>query len=545
MIFAFADCTLDTALFELRRAGEIVPVEPQVFELLALLVRERGRVVTKDEILDEVWHGRIVSEAALSSRIKAARRAIGDDGGAQRLIRTVHRRGFRFIAEAREDLAASPPCAGIPAAPPATAPGPPGGETAYSADPARAAEAFAQPLLDRPAIAVLPFSDATGDGQDSYLADGLTDEVIAALSAWRVFPVISRNTAFRFRGAGQTAQEAGSATGARYLVTGRLVRDGPRVRLWAALIDAAEDRQLWSGRFNRSADEIFDMEEELAAEVVSVLEPEMHNAEFQRVMRKRPENMTAWDLAMRAAWHVNRMTPADLDAAEDLARRALDLDPAWSYPHALIAVAAFQRAMRAWSGQAAETAFVETLAEAQRALEVDRNLWMAHALAGVGELWTHRHYERALDHVCRAIQLNPSAAWCYHFCGCISGFAGDLETAATHGARVFRVDPAYPYTAVVEADLSLWSMLSDDLDGAVRHIERALEWDPDYGRGWQRYVALHGLRGDRESSGRGIARLRELKQPINRDYIASTYPFRKPEHAALFFTGLRKAGVNV
>ncbi|MCP1335561.1 winged helix-turn-helix domain-containing protein [Futiania mangrovi] len=535
MIHAFEDITLDTALFELRRAGDVVPVEPQVFELLALLVRERGRVVTRDEILDVVWNGRIVSDAALSSRIKAARRAIGDDGERQRLIRTVRGRGFRFLGDVR--VAALPAAVAAPALPPE-------GE-GDGADPARAAEALSLPLLDRPAIAVLPFSDATGDGQDNYLADGLTDEVIAALSAWRVFPVISRNTAFRFRGAGQTAQEAGSATGARYLVTGRLVRDGPRVRLWAALIDAAEDRQLWSGRFNRAADQIFDLEEELAAEVVSVLEPEMHNAEFQRVMRKRPENMTAWDLAMRAAWHVNRMTPADLDAADDLARRAVDLDPAWSYPHALIAVAAFQRAMRAWSGAAAETAFVETLAEAQRALEVDRNLWMAHALAGVGELWTHRHYDRALAHVYRAIQLNPSAAWCYHFCGCIAGFAGDLDVALAQGRRVFRVDPAYPYTAVVEADLALWSMLSDDLGEASLHIERALQWDPDYGRGWQRYVALHGLRGDRESSGRGIARLRALDQPVSRDYLASTYPFRNPEHAAVFFTGLRRAGVNV
>lgn len=537
MIYAFDSFTLDTGQYELRRGQEHVAVEPQVFELLALLVAASDRLVTRDEIVERVWNGRIVSEAAVSSRIKAARRAIGDDGSAQRLIRTVQRRGFRFIGTVREvaPAAVEAPASEVGLTPPA------------AISPAHAArtEALAAELMARPAIAVLPFADATDGAGASYMADGVTDEVIAALSAWRCFPVISRNTAFRYRGTTHTAPEIGRLTGARYLLTGTLQRSVAQVKLTAALVDAADDRQLWSGRFVRPLDEIFLLEEELAGEVVATLEPEIRNAEVQRVLRKAPGDLTAWDLAMRAAWHANHSSIADYDAAEALAGEAAVRVPGWSFPMALIAFVKFQRAMRGWSKAEARTAFAETLAAARAALRIDGSSWMAHALAGVGELWTNLHYARALDHVHRAIQLNPSACWGYHFCGCISGFSGDLQAAVSHQSRVFTVDPAYPYTAVIEADLAMWRMLDGDLDAALRHATRCLEWDPAYGRGLQRLVALHGLRGDRGAAGHGLARLAELEMPIDRDSLIASYPFRDPAHRATFFRGLRQAGVNL
>jgi len=536
MIYEFEDFTLDTGLFELRRGGAPVPVEPQVFELLALLVARHDSVVGKDDILDTVWNGRFVSDAALSSRIKAVRQALGDSGAEQRLIRTVHRRGFRFVGAVRERCEASQ-----------IGPSPNGTEILAPARTGATGETemIAEALMERPAIAVLPFHDATDGAGGSYLADGLTEELIAALSAWRWFPVISRNTSFRYRGDMQTAPEIGRVIGARYLVTGSLQRAGDSIRVNAALVDTVEDRQLWSASFRRGLRDVFEVEEEIAHEVVNTLEPEVHTAEVQRIMRKAPDDTCAWDLAMRAAWHANRSSVTDFDEAERLAGEASALDPAWSFPLSLIAMARFQRAMRSWSSSAAHTAFADTLEAACRALEVDRNSWMAHALAGVGELWTNLHYDRALDHIQQAIKLNPSAAWCYHFGGCICGFAGELDTAIAHQSRVFRVDPAYPYTAVVEADLALWSMLADDLDRSLAHINRSVEWDPAYGRGWQRFVSLHGLRGDREQSDRGLRRLAELKQPVDRDYMITTYPFRDPAHRETFFRGLRLAGINL
>lgn len=537
MIYAFEEYTLDTRLYELRRGPEPVAVEPQVFGLLALLLSGRGRVVTKDEILEEVWQGRIVSEAALSSRIKAARRAIGDDGTAQRLIRTVQRRGFRFVGMVQEIVEPSaaqvqpqPAAAFLPTSQPREA---------------ERAELIAGALLERPAIAVLPFHDTTDGAGSSYLADGITEEVIAELSAWRWFPVISRNTAFRHRGSSLTAPEIGRAVGARYLLTGSLQRSGTRLKLNAALIDAEADRQLWSGRFLRDLEEVFLLEEELAQEVVGTLEPQLREAEVQRILHKAPGDLNAWDLAMRAAWHASRTSAADYDAAEKLASEAAGRQPGWCFPYALLAFVKFQRAMRSWSRADARTAFAETLGAARQALDIDSGSWLAHALAGVGELWTNLHYDRALDHVNRAIQLNPSACWTYHFCGCISGFAGNLETAVTQQRRVYKVDPVYPYTAVIEADLALWTMLSGRLDEAGRHLDLSLQWDPAYGRALQRLVAFGGLLGERDTAARGLARLAELGLPLDRDYLVSSYPFRDPAHRETFFRGLRQAGINL
>lgn len=526
MIYAFEDCTLDTELYELRRDGARAAVEPQVFDLLCLLIENRARVLGRDEIFSCIWKDRFVSDSALSSRVKDARKAIGDDGAAQRLIRTVHGRGFRFVGAVREVLAAAPAVSAPAVAPPSP-------------------EAMVQEVMSRPAIAVLPFADHTCRAGSSYLADGVTDEVTAALCAWRHFPVISRNTAYRFRASDLPAPEIGRAVGARYLLVGALQRGGDRIKLTAALIDAEDDRQMWSGRIVRPMDEVFTLEEDLAAEVVGQLEPEMRNAELQRILRKPADDMTAWDLAMRAAWCANRSGEMEFDEAERLAEEALARAPDWYFPYALVAFVKFQRAMRAFSAADARTAFAETLKAARRALEIDAGSWLAHALCGVGELWTNLNHDRALSHVHRAIELNPSACQAYHFGGCITGFAGDPEAARRHQQRIFVIDPAYCYTAVIEADLGLWHMIEGDLDSAERHLRRAEQWDLAYGRAYQRQVALGGLKGDRRISDRAIARLNEIGTPLNREQLLGSYPFRVVAQRETFLRGLRSAGVNI
>lgn len=539
MLYSFDRFTLDTEAFELRLEGEPVAVEPQVFELLAMLVEHQGRVVTKDEILERVWNGRIVSEATLSSRVKAARQAINDDGTAQRLIRTIHGRGFRFVggasplgtgdgAERTASMSVAPQRQDAPTVP----------------EPAEVTRLTGE-VMHRPVIAVLPFADASGSQEDRYFADGLTEELIAAMSAWRWFPVISRNTAFLYRGVQKPAKSIGAEIGARYLLTGVVRRRGLRVRVKIALVDAEIDRELWTERFDREQDDLFALQDELSARIMQAVEPEIRNAEYHRVLRKAPGDFTAWDLAMRALWHVNRRTADDYDHSEALACKAAARDPGWSFPHEIIAFARFERAMMGWSSADARSAFSKTLEAARAALDVDANSWLAHALSGVGELWTNLHYDRALGHLHRAIELNPSASWSYHFCGCISGFAGDLKSATFNQEMVFKVDPVYPYTAVVQADLALWAMLEGRLEDALTHIKRAAEWDPNYARGVQRQVALHGLRGERQAAARAIERLAKLGHAFDRTYVEASYPFRNPAHKATFLTGLSQAGLNL
>jgi TolB-like protein/Tfp pilus assembly protein PilF len=377
-----------------------------------------------------------------------------------------------------------------------------------------------------------------------YLADGLADEVIGALCAWRWFPVIARNTAYRFRGSTLGAAEIGRSCGARYLVQGAVRCGGGKVRLSIDLVDAERDTVVWSTRITRVMDDLLTLEEEIASDVVTMLEPEIGGAEMQRVLRKASGDLTAWDLSMRAKWHAHRGQPNDFATAERLARDAAEREPGWYLPYTLIAQSRFQRAMVDFSGSDARTAFADTLDAARQALEIDRGAWLAHALTGVGELWTNRNHDRALEHVQRAIELNPSAPQTYHFGGCITGFSGDPAAARRHQLRIGKLDTVYPYAAVIESDLGLWHLLDGNFDGAELHLSRAETLDRRYPRALQRRVALSGLQGKREEARRAQDRLRELGAPLDPEALKISYPFRNDQHRAMFFDGIRRAGVN-
>lgn len=530
MTFAFENFELDVARAELRRDGAPVPIEPQVFELIKLLVSASDRIVTRDEIFEVIWGNRIVSDAALSSRIRDARKAIGDDGTAQRLIRTVHRRGLRFVGDVR-DLSYSRPAAVPVSEPVAQAPSP---------EPT----AVAQDVLDRPAIAVQPFECQSSDPDDAFLADCLTDEIVAALSAWRHFPVISRNTTLRYRTAEVESSNIGAQSGARYVLSGTFRKSGNQIKVTIAVTDTDTDQQIWTQRIVRDVGDLVDLEEEIAAEVVTLVAPELEGAEARRVLRRPANDLTAWELAMRASWLIDQGAEADFAQAEYLAAEAISRAPDWTLPYTLIAIAKFQQAMLGFSGADSSSAFTETLKAAKKALEIDRGAWIAHALTAVGELWTNKNHDRALLHVNRAIELNPSAAMNYHFGGCITGFSGDPEGARKHQERLFRLDPLYPYTGVIEADLGLWHLLDEEFPEADDRLNRAHQWDPRYGRTLQRQIALAGLKGDRDAAMVAARKLSDLGLPLNFEAIAASYPFRNPDHGELFLDGLRRSGVN-
>jgi len=525
MTFRFENFELDVARAELRKDGEQVPVEPQVFELLKLLVTSDDRLVTRDEIFEVIWGNRIVSDAALSSRIRDARKAIGDDGTTQRLIRTIQRRGLRFVGEVTSVGQDTPAVAAAPE----TEPG---------------SSRAAQDVLDRPAIAVQPFECQSDDPSDRLLADGLTDEVVAALSAWRYFPVISRNTALRFRTPDVGTHDSGTYSGARYVLSGTFRKSGKRVRVTVAVADTETDQQIWSQRIVRDLSDLVDLEEEIAAQVVTLVAPELEGAEARRVLRRPAGDLTAWELAMRASWLIDQGSEADFAQAEHLALKAIERAPDWTLPYTLVAITKFQQAMLGFAGSDSSTAFTETLKAAKKALEIDRGSWIAHALTAVGELWTNNNHDRALRHVDRAIELNPSAAMNYHFGGCITGFSGDPEGARKHQERLFRLDPLYPYTAVIEADLGLWHLLDEQFPESNDRLNRSHQWDPRYGRTLQRQIALAGLNGDRDGATVAARKLSDLGLPLNFETIAASYPFRNPDHSEMFLDGLRRSGVN-
>ncbi|BAR56337.1 TolB-like protein [Bradyrhizobium diazoefficiens] len=226
MRFCFENNVLDGDLRELTCAGVAVPLQPQVFDLLLYLVAQRARVVSKDDLISQIWSDRIVSDSALNSRINAARKALGDDGATQRLIKTIPRKGFRFVGEVREDVA-------------------------VTLAPAEPAAAPARTVADRPAIAVLAFENMSGDPEQDYFGDGICEDILTALSKQRWFMVIARNSSFIYKGRAVHIRQIAEELGVRYIVEGSVRKAHNRVRITAQLNDAASGSHLWAERYDR------------------------------------------------------------------------------------------------------------------------------------------------------------------------------------------------------------------------------------------------------------------------------------------------------
>jgi TolB-like protein len=525
VIHRFESFELDTDRYELRWEGRPRAVEPQVFAVLMMLVENRHRLVPREEIIEAVWAGRTVSDSALSSRIKSARQALDDDGNAQRLIRTVHGQGFRFVGEVETVAAPAPGASPAPTA----------------------AQAWTHEILSRPVLAVLPFENEGGAAEDAYLAEGIAEELITELSSWRWFPILSRDSSFDRSHAALPASARAAAMGARYAVAGRLLRAGDSSRLTVELLDTATDTQLWFARYDRDTAALSGMQSEIAAEIFQRIAPELTSEETRRVMRKRHEDLTAWDMTIKGLWHLHRATQHDFGQALALLEDATRVDPGFALPWSIIAHARFEQALKGWKGgksgapSRARDAFRAVLDAASISVELDPASWMGHALMSAGELWTNLSFSRARLHADRAIELNPSASMAHHFSGCISGFAGDLETAIGTQSNVYRVDPRYGHADVVEADLGLWRLLRGELDLAAEHLRRSVGIDPSNLRARQRQIALAGLSGDEALAREALRALEKLGGTLDEQYLAASYPFQDPKHAEIFRKALRKA----
>lgn len=248
MQFMFADYVLDRERRELTLRGQVVSVGPQVFDLLLHLVGTRDRVVSKDELLQAVWGGRIVSESTITSHINAVRKAIGDTGGEQRLVRTVARKGFRFVGDIRIADSAE-----------ARQPGGPGSAGHTSLGSKEPPPALALP--DKPSITVLPFQNLSGDADQDYFADGVVEDIITALSRIRWLFVIARNSSFTYKGREVDLKEVGQELGVRYVLEGSVRKAGNRVRITGQLIDATAGTHLWAERFEGTLDDIFELQD--------------------------------------------------------------------------------------------------------------------------------------------------------------------------------------------------------------------------------------------------------------------------------------------
>src|SRR5262245_53630517 len=292
MQIGFEECLLDTDRRELRRGDELVALEPQVFDVLIYLIENRDRVVSKDDLIASVWSGRIVSESTLTSRINAVRKAIGDSGEKQSLIRTFAKKGFRFIApvdvknkEAMEPAAPPTPAFGVPT---------------------------------KPSIAVLPFSNMSGEPDQDSFVDGVTEEIITELSRCHWFFLIARRSTFAYKRNAIGPEQIARELGLRYILMGSVRLAGDRIRVTAQLIDANNRRNVWARSYDRAASDIFSVQDEITQTIVGGIEPELSRAERERARVKQRDNLDAWSTYQRGMFHLYRYTQDDLAQARKL-----------------------------------------------------------------------------------------------------------------------------------------------------------------------------------------------------------------------------------
>jgi TolB-like protein len=312
VVLAFGDHRLDIERRELRRGADIIDLEPKAFDLLAFLVLHRDRVVTKDDLLQGVWGGRIVSESALTTRINAVRRALGDNGATQRLVRTLTRKGVRFLGEVTE--------VSDPRAP------------AADDSPSRAPAAF-----DKPSIAVLPFQNMSSDPDQEFFADGIAEDVTTALSRYPSLFVIARSSSLTYKGRAVDVKEVGRKLGVRYILEGSLRKFGDRIRVTAQLVEAETGRHVWADRYDRGLDDIFAVQDEITQAVTTAIAPAIDQAERRRAMRKPPESLDAWAAYQRGLWHLSSATAAGNELAEQFLQKAIDLDQNFAGAHSALA----------------------------------------------------------------------------------------------------------------------------------------------------------------------------------------------------------------
>jgi TolB-like protein len=392
-VYRFAGCELDLGRRELRRAGEVVPLQPKVFDLLVYLATHRDRAVGKAEIQEAIWADVVVSEASLTQAIRKARRALGDEADQQGIIRTVHGHGYRFIA-AFDGPAGGPQSASAPDEPQRAAP---------EAEPLAAPQ---RPPDPRPIVAVLPFQNMSDQEEQEYFSDAVAQDIITHLSRHRWLNVLARNATFGYKHRAVDLRRVAAELGAQYVVAGSVRRAGERIRVTVELVDARSGTQKWAERYDRDLADVFEVQDEITSMVAARLEPEIGFAERQRVIRSAHADLQAWDSYHLGIAHFFRFTAEDNAEAQRRLQRSRELDPGFGEAHAWWAYAVVL-GMVYWETEPSPALLDAALAATQRALELDDQNAVFYALKARVQL-ARGEYDSARRANELAITMSPN-----------------------------------------------------------------------------------------------------------------------------------------
>ena len=519
LAYYFEDYALDKGTRELRRGTELIALEPQVFDLLVFLIDNRDRVVSKNDIITAVWQGRAISDSTLTSRLNAARRVIGDSGDRQALIRTVPRKGFRFVGALREQPEFPEP----------------------QRDTENGSRQAAIPLPDRPSIAVLPFTNMSGDPEQDYFSDGISEDIITALSKLRWFFVIARNSTFIYKGKAVHLKQVAEELGVGYMVEGSVRKAGDRVRITAQLIDVVTGSHLWAERYDRGLADVFAVQDEITEAIAAAIEPQLYAAENFHAQRKPPGSLDAWDLVMRALSHYWRVTTQDFVVCQALLEKAIAIDPNYGQALGLLATSYMFPAHMGWMDMATAMAVAERSALA--AIRADSEDPWAHNALGHVYLFSRR-FDDSLAEYETALRLNPNFALAQGFYGLSLAYSGRWQEADEAARRAIRLSPRDPYLGVYYGIAAYAQYIGHNYQEAARLAREGIRQRSDFVGAHRVLAAASGMAGDMEAAKSALDNLLRAQPNLSLVWMATNMPFREEAERAHYLEGFRRAGLS-
>jgi TolB-like protein len=522
LLYRFESYELDVAKRELRRGGHLVALAPQVFDLLLFFIENRERVVSKDDLIAGVWNGRIVSDSALTTRTNAVRSALEDSGSQQRLIRTFPRKGLRFMGAvqvSQEDGA---------------------NQSAERAP--TATEGPALSLPDKPSVAVLPFTNMSGDREQDYFSDGMAEEIITALSRCSGLFVIARNSSFTYKGRPVDVRQVGQDLDVRYVLEGSFRRAGDRLRFAGQLVDAASGAHIWADRFEGDASDIFNLQDRITENVVAAMEPNLQLAEIERIRHKPGTDLHASDLLLRAQALEYEYTKESLAAALGCLKRAIGIAPMYAPAIAFSAYCYAERRQQGWAEQVeAETA--DGLRLAMRALDFGRDdanvLWMAAFALRVLGADPHR----ARELVTRSLQLNPNSAMALTQAGWAEIFLGNSSKALELLGRAERLSPRDPRAWYMAAVAALAHFVAGEFAKAAICAERALAQNARFAPTLRVLAASRARLGESNAATIAVRELLNLEPQLTLKKLRMRLRHMPENTLKTFLEALHEAGV--
>jgi adenylate cyclase len=529
-MFQFEAFTLDIGRGCLRTADREVELRPKSFEVLRHLVENAGRLVLKDELIKAVWPNVVVTDESLTRCISEVRQAIGD--GDQKIIKTAFRRGYRFaapVARLAGDFAEAADTAAA-AAERAQGDGAPG-------------QRFERTTSDRPSVVVLPFVNLSGDPQQEYFSDGITEDIITEISRFSELMVIARNSTFQYKAKAIDIRQVGHELGARYVLEGSIRRDGSRVRISAQLIDAKTGAHRWAERYDRDLSDVFAVQDEVARTIGAILAAHVNKAETERTLLKPPAIWEAYDYYLRGAeaysLHVRDPATAPIREARRFLEQSIAIDPGYARAYATLSRTHVRTYLEPLDGDYLSPTGLDRAHElAMKAVQVDAELPQAHSQLG-WVLVFRRQHDASIAQFERAYSLNPNFTD-YQF-GLSLVFAGNPMRGIEALQSSMRLDPFQPFLRSGYMGHAYY-MLKRYAD-AVPPLRECSSRTPSWRIAHLWLAAAYAQLGLLAEARAEAHEVRRLEPGFTIDRWKRTAPYKNSDDAEHLFEGLRKAGL--